>query len=103
MNDHFIESAVKFDCAKIWLDILGTDFSHPCFRCNEMPHEGDVWRVETLGGVIREGHSRCFADIEKTHAPMLYEIVRTIPEAVRNMYLSPQQILWLAAIEEKKC
>jgi hypothetical protein len=42
---------------------FGTDFTNPCFFCRVLPQENDVWRIDLIGGVIREGHSRCFDGI----------------------------------------
>lgn len=37
-------------------DILG-DY---CFRCGKTPMQGDLWKRENAGGVIRQGHVKCF-------------------------------------------
>ena len=42
--------------------VFGTDFTHPCWRCGELPREADLWRIENIGGAIREGHSKCFTE-----------------------------------------
>jgi hypothetical protein len=48
------------EARKIVATTFGTDFLQPCFYCGVLPAESDIWRIDRVGGVIREGHSKCF-------------------------------------------
>ena len=47
------------------IGMFKTDFSRPCFWCGNPPQEGDVWRIDQIGTVIREGHSECFDEVKR--------------------------------------
>jgi hypothetical protein len=60
-NDVFAAGSLSLDDVRELLtDRFGTDFTRPCFKCGVLPQEDDIWRIDLIGGVIREGHSRCF-------------------------------------------
>jgi hypothetical protein len=51
-------------CKQLLRERYYTDLTNPCCFCGVMPVEDDVWRIDLIGGVIREGHSRCFDGLQ---------------------------------------